>query len=388
MDPWTDFRSEMPVAQKWAYFDHAAVGPIPRRSSLAIGKFAQEACSDGDFHWPSWSASAASLRSAGARLLGAHPDEIALVSNTTLGIQTIALSFPWCSGDSIVLPSNEFPSNQLPWLALERRGVQVRRIAPNADGSIDLAKLGQAMDATTRLVSLSWVGYSTGHRVNLHDVCQIVHGHGAEVFVDAIQGLGVFPLDVSEIPIDYAAADGHKWMLGPEGAGLLYIRRCHLEKLHDALSGWNSLQASHEFLCDGKSFKPSASRYEGGSANHVGQIGFEASLGMLLEYGCHRGTSGFAKRVLELTQLAREKLCGLGAELQWQSAGDPLALEGYGSGIISFAIPDRDPQEVRRHLIRSGVVLSVRHGMLRIAIHAYNNQEDIDRLVHSIKECT
>lgn len=386
MDPWTEFRSEMPVAEKWAYFDHAAVGPIPRRSAMAIEKFSREASMDGDFHWPSWSASAASLRSSAAQLIGAHTDEIALMANTTLGIQAVALSFPWRTGDSIVLPSNEFPSNQLPWLSLRRRGIQVRRVAPALDGSIDLAKLAQAIDSTTRLVSLSWVGYATGHRVNLHDACHIAHRQGAEIFVDAIQGLGVFPLDVSQVPIDYAAADGHKWMLGPEGAGMLYIRRERLEKLQDALSGWNSLQASHEFVCDGKSLKSTAARFEGGSANHVGQIGFGASLEMLLRYGCNIRESGFAIRVLELTQIAREKLLGLGADLQWQSAREPRSIDDHGSGIISFSIPGHDPQEVRRHLIKSGCVLSVRHGMLRIAIHAYNHHEDIDRLACSIKE--
>jgi selenocysteine lyase/cysteine desulfurase len=385
MDLWNEFRAEMPVAEKWAYFDHAAVGPLPRRTADAIQKYSIEASSDGDFHWPNWSASAAELRNHGAKLLGAKAEEIALVANTTLGIQTIALAFPWRTGDSIVLPSNEFPSNQLPWMALEHRGVEVRRVDPEPDGSIDLQKIAQAIDASTRLVSLSWVGYSTGHRTNLMDVCQLAHRRGAQVFVDAIQGLGVFPLDVRQIPIDYAAADGHKWMLGPEGAGLLYIRDKHLETLSNVLAGWNSLEASHEFVSSGKKFKPSAARYEGGSANHVGQIGFQASLGLLLHYGCHDPSSGFAERILALAEFARQQLMSIGAPLAWPPPKNPTSLDGTGSGIISFNIPGKDPQEVRRHLIRSGVILSVRHGSLRIAIHAYNNPSDIERLIEAIK---
>ena len=386
MDPWNEFRAEMPVAEKWAYFDHAAVGPLPRRSVEAIHRFALEASADGDFHWPEWSACAAELRSLGARLLGAQNDEIALVPNTTLGIQTVALAIPWEQGDSVVLPSNEFPSNQLPWMALESRGVKIRRIEPSTDGAIDMNQLSEAIDGSTRLVSLSWVGYSTGHRTDLMEVCRLAHSRGAEVFVDAIQGLGVFPLDVRQIPIDYAAADGHKWMLGPEGAGLLYIRQDHLAKLSNVLSGWNSLEASHEFVSSGKNFKQSASRYEGGSANHVGQIGFRASLGMLLDYGCNDASSGFAERILGMAELSRQQLISIGAVLAWPTPVNPISLNGSGSGIVSFNIPGKDPQEVRRHLMRSGVIVSVRHGSLRIAIHAYNHRSDVERLIDALRE--
>jgi selenocysteine lyase/cysteine desulfurase len=376
----------MPVAQKWAYFDHAAVGPLPSAAAQAISRFAQEASDDGDFHWPQWSASASKLRSHGAKLLGAGIDEIALVGNTTLGIQTIALAFPWRSGDSIVLPSNEFPSNQLPWMALENRGVKIKFLPPEPDGSIDLVKFREAIDSTTRLVSLSWVGYATGHRVDLNEVCEIAHRKGAQVFVDAIQGLGVFPLDTNQIPIDYAAADGHKWMLGPEGAGLLYIRRSNLDHLQNVLAGWNSLEASHEFVCGGKSFKSSAARFEGGSANHVGLLGLEASLGMLLDFGCHDSQSGFATRVLQLAAQARESLLAVGAQLAWKPPSDSQGLNRHGSGIISFHLPGKDPQQVRRELMRAGVILSVRHGALRIALHAYNDTNDVERMVQAIRE--
>ncbi|MCY3004512.1 MAG: aminotransferase class V-fold PLP-dependent enzyme [Planctomycetota bacterium] len=386
MDPWNQLREEMPVVEKWAYFDHAAIGPLPRRSARAIGDFALEASLDGDFHWPAWSSRAANLRNQAARLLGAQCDEIALIANTTLGIQTIALAFPWQVGDSVVLPSNEFPSNQLPWLALRNRGVEVRMVDPKPDGSIDLERLSQAIDATTRLVSISWVGYATGHRVDLQDVCDMAHRQGAQVFVDAIQGLGVFPLDVGQIPIDYAAADGHKWMMGPEGAGFLYIRRSRFEQLQNVLSGWNSLDASHEFVCEGKRFKNSAARYEGGSANHVGILGLASSLELLLQYGCHDPKSGFANRVLETTQLAREELLSLGAQMAWPIPPNPTMLAGHASGIVSFHLPGNDPQEVRRRLMRSGIILSVRHGALRIAVHAYNDASDIDRLTQALRE--
>ena len=331
---WNRLRLEMPIVEKWAYFDHAAVGPLPSRTAQAITDFASQASLDGDYHWPNWSATANSLRSAAARLLRADTSEIALVGNTTLGIQTVALAYPWRYGDSVVLPSNEFPSNLLPWQGLEARGVEVRRVPPLSDGSIDLDRLAAAIDSSTRLVSVSWVGYATGHRVSLEQLCSLAHANGAELFVDAIQGLGAFPLDVSQVPIDYAAADGHKWMLGPEGAGILYIKRRHLEKLHPVLCGWNSVQSSHEFVSDGKGFKDSAARFEGGSANHVGLIGLHSSLSLLLEAGCDLPESGFAKRILAMAQEAREGLLRVGAQLVWGVPRSPLELDGSGSGII------------------------------------------------------
>lgn len=381
---WVDFREEMPVAGRWAYLDHAAVGPIPRAGADALRCFANQASEDGDFHWPKWSAAAQGARQAAATMLHAIPEEIALVPNTTLGIHTIALAYPWKPNDSVVILENEFPSNQLPWLALRDRGVEVRTVKANHDGSICIDRILCAIDHSTRLVAVSWVGYATGYRIDLFELCERIHQRGAEVFLDAIQGLGVFPIDLSKVPVDYLAADGHKWLLGPEGAGFAFIRQKHLEKLNPALAGWNSLQASHEFVVDKKPFKKAASRYEGGSTNHVGFAAFRESMELLLRYGCHRADSGFAQRILDLVAYAEEELLARGATIPWYSPRNRRDLQSHASGILSFNVPDTDPHAVRKGLMEQGVILSVRHGSLRIAIHAYNNLEDIQRLVAGI----
>jgi len=379
------FRRRMPVASTWAYMDHAAVGPLPDLAAQAIQSWAAGAAADGDVRWPEWSAAAARLRRLGRELLHAsHEDEIGLIPNTTFGVNVIAQSFPWQTGDSVVILENEFPSNMLPWLALEARGVHVRRVQVDADGRVSLDRIRASIDRTTRLVSVSWVGYATGHRLDLAALCSMVHEAGSQLFVDAIQGLGVFPLNTRSIPIDYAAADGHKWMLGPEGAGLLYIRDCHLEHLQPMMMGWGSIESSHEFKSEGAVYKRSASRYEGGSANHAGQIGFAASLQLLLELGCH-ASNAIAETVLENAQCIRECVLACGGTLTYALPSHPDRIEGTGSGIVSFDFLDRDPMTIRKRLLAEGIVLSVRHGHLRAAAHAYNDASDLERLERGLR---
>lgn len=381
------FRSEMPVCEKWAYFDHAAVGPLPKRAANAIGKWLEQASTEGDVHWPEWSAAAASLRNSATELLGCAPSEVALIPNTTFGINVVANGFPWKPGDSVVVLGNEFPSNLLPWTLLADRGVDVRKVAVPDSGVIDLDLLNAAIDSSTRIVTVSWVGYASGYRVDIAKVCELVHAKGARFFVDAIQGLGVFGFDVRQIPVDYLAADGHKWMLGPEGAGLLFIRQDRLEELKPLMTGWGSLTSAHLFRGDGMTLKNNASRYEGGSANHAGLIGLNQSLQLLLELGCHRPQNPVANCVLENASVIEEGLRGLGATVfRAKHEGNAPESDIICSGIVSFEMQGRDSIEVRKQLIDARIVLSVRHGRLRVATHAYNNSDDIDRLLSRLRE--
>ncbi len=301
------FRAQMPVAPEHAYFDHAAVAPLPMQSAERLRWFATQASQSGDKHWLDWSIIVARLRSAAAQLLGASESEVALVPNTTIGINLVAEGFPWKSGDNLVLPDNEFPSNLLPWKNLQRRGVEVRTLEIPESGHISIQQIAEHIDQRTRLVALSWVGFASGYRLDLQKVAEVVHNHGALLFVDAIQGLGAFPLNVRQAEIDFLAADGHKWMLGPEGAGLLYVRQPHLDLLEPNLLGWNSL-ADGGFNPKSVQLKSSAARYEGGSYNMAGMLALEASLAMLLELGCHREQSPIASSILQNTAEICEKL--------------------------------------------------------------------------------
>jgi selenocysteine lyase/cysteine desulfurase len=347
-------------------------------------RWIDQATQQGDVSWLQWSRQAEAVRGFASQILRCKTSEIALIPNTTYGINIVAMGFPWRPGDSLVVPANEYPSNLLPWKSLARLGVDVRTVPVDSSGILDIDRIAHAIDATTRLVAVSWVGYASGYRANLSDLCERVHRAGAKIFVDAIQGLGVFNLDTRDIPIDYAAADGHKWMLGPEGAGVLYIRETNLDQLAPIMIGWNSVQASHEFHADSSRLKKDASRYEGGSANLVGLIGLSESLSMLLELGSGQLHNPLAAPALGNAALVRDAIQSVGGTLaghQPESWDAPTA-----SGIVSFDMPGKDPAHVRKTLLNAGVVLSVRHGKLRAATHAYNNQDDIDRFRSALRD--
>jgi selenocysteine lyase/cysteine desulfurase len=387
-------RSQIPTANSWAYFDHAAVSPLPKASADAMRQFLCEAESDGDFCWPKWAAAAQRLRSSAAQLLHCEPCEMALIPNTTFGINLVANGLRWELGrgtpPNVVVLENEFSSNLLPWNSLSEQGIEVRHVPVAPHGIVDLNQIRTCIDARTQLVSASWVGYLSGYRLDLAKLCDLVHESGAKLFIDAIQGLGVFPCNLAKLPIDFLAADGHKWMMGPEGAGILFIREKNLDYLKPMMVGWGSIEGAHTFSTQSMSLKKSASRFEGGSANHIGQIGLERSIQMLLDLGCHLGTANkeeslLGESVLEMADLLEERLRSVGAVVH----RDHSIAEQLGSrltGIVGFEMPGCDPSELRSRLIRDKVMLSVRHGRLRAAVHAYNDPHDIDRMIQGIRE--
>jgi selenocysteine lyase/cysteine desulfurase len=376
-DRWQEFRRQMPAADEWAYFDHAAVAPIPQPTAQAMIAWAHEAAGFGGAHWLKWKAARESLRAQAARLICAELDEIALVRSTTEGINLVAEGFPWQPGDNVVTLADEFPSNLYPWMNQVHRGVETRRIETD-NGRVDLNRLAEACDGRTRLVSISWIGYASGWRNDLAAVAEIAHRRGALFFLDAIQGLGAFPLDVRRTPVDFLAADGHKWLLGPEGAGVFYIRREHLERIHPIGVGWNSVAQASDFSHIELKFKDSAARFEGGSSNMVGFTGLGASLELLMSLD----VAAIGERILAMTDLACRRLSESGATV----VSDRDAPE-RSSGIVLFTWPDRDPQSVRRQLLDRKVLISCRAGKLRISPHAYCHEADIERLVTALQAC-
>jgi selenocysteine lyase/cysteine desulfurase len=259
-------------------------------------------------------------------------------------------------------------------LHLRGRGVEVRQLEMD-DGRLNLDALAKLCDARTRIVTLSWVGYASGWRIDLAAAAEIAHQRGAKLFVDAIQGLGVFPLDVQQTPIDFLSADGHKWLLGPEGAGIFYIRRELLELLRPTGIGWNSVVHAGDFTNRELVLRPTAARYEGGSWNMPGIIGLGASLELLLDYGIEN----IRRRVLELTDLLCDRLAGQGAVIRSHRQGE------HRSGIVSFELPGRDPFALRKQCLDRGVVLSCRAGRLRASPHAYGDEADIERLIEALE---
>jgi len=367
---WDKLREdEFPVAESWAYFDHAAVAPIPRRAGALFRDWALEQESNGLVHWPRWGEKIEAARGGLARLIGAEVDEIAFIPNTTHGISLIAEGFPWKPGDTVVTAAEEFPSNLYPWMNLAHRGVSVRMV-PSRDGRIERESIEAAVDESTRVLTLSHVEFASGFRHDLDALSAFCRARGIAFFVDAIQGLGPHCIDVRRTPVDFLAADGHKWLLGPEGAGFLFVRRDWIERLHPIGVGWHSVVGSYNASEPDFRLKPNASRWEGGSFNMAGLLAFGASLSLFLELGPEE----VSRRILDRADRVRE----IALDSGWSIHGPTRPEER--SAIVSIERPGTDPNTAARMLRDSRIVVSSRRGRLRISPHMYNNEKDLDRL--------
>jgi selenocysteine lyase/cysteine desulfurase len=364
----------MPVARKWAYLDHAAVAPITAPARATMTRWIDAAANEGDVVWPDLAREVNEARTTAARLIGADSDEITLVGSTTQGVNIVAEGIGWREGDNVVALDDEFPSNLYPWMNQADRGVETRMV-PTRDGRVDYDQLEGLCDERTRVITISWVGYANGCRRDLKTLGEIAARRGSLLFVDAIQALGAFPLDVRQTPIDFLAADSHKWMLGPEGAGIAYIRRDRLPLLRPIGVGAHSVVQGSDYTHIELKLRDNASRYEGGAKNMAGLAGMGASLALFESIG----VANLAASILDITDYACQRLAELGHRVI--SPRD----DGQASGIVSFEMPGVDVAAVRRHCLTRGVALAYRSGRIRISPHAYNNKADIDRLVDAIK---
>ena len=371
---WNSFREHFPTAKRWAFFDHAAVAPLSGPCARAIAEFADDMAVNGVQSFPRWSSRIAEVRRLTGTLLNADPLDVAFVANTTTGIGYIAEGFPWQAGDNVVTAAEEYPSNQYPWMNLHQRGVEVRAV-PSRGNRVAIDDLREAIDGRTRVLAISAVEFASGYRNDLDALGEICRKRDVFFFVDAIQSLGLLPLDVRQLPIDALAADGHKWLLGPEGAGIFYIRREWVERLHATGVGWNSVVGAHDFNTIDFRLKPHAGRWEGGTYNVAGIAGLGASLQLLLE----ATIPAIAQRVLELT----DYLCDRAAMVGWRVFSSRT--EAEKSGIVSLTHERTSPWEIKKRCEAEGIIANVRAGRLRVSPHAYNTIEEIDRLIEVLK---
>jgi len=369
----------MAASAAMAYFDHAALSPIPKVTADRMQAFVAQTATVGNLGWLDWMQELQQTRTTAAAMLGASVDEIALVGNTTSGVNLVAEGLDWREGDNVVTLADEFPANVYPWTNLKSRGVETRFV-PTANGDVDHKQLADACDNRTRVLSVSWVGYKTGYRVDLDQIATIAHNAGALFFVDAIQGLGVFPLDVRQTPIDFLSFGGQKWLLGIEGAAIAYIRGNCLDQLRPVGVGWNSVPKPYEYANFDQEIKETAARYEGGSWNMCGNLALGQSMKLLHSIGA----DVLSKQILEYTDLACDRLAAAGAVIATNRDRQHRGGE-QRSGIVYFELPGRDPAEVRKRCIERDIVLSCRAGKLRIAPHAYNTEDDLDRLIEIVK---
>lgn len=363
-------QTEFPVAERYTYLNHAALGPLPRRTADTIAELAQDFRDKGVLAEAKWFSSIARTRTLASRLLNVSTDEIAFTKNTSQGLSIVAASLPWQPGDVVVTIKGEFPANVYPWLALQQQGVSVRFVQPR-HGRIQLSDLELALHGA-RLLAISWVQYSTGFRIDLQAVSELCARRGVLLCLDAIQGMGALPIDLQATPVDFCAFGAHKWLLSPQGVGALYVNQRVRDLLQPANVGWLGVDWRDytEFDYDSP-LTETAARYEEGTRSLVGIAGLEQSLGMLLDVGpetiaCHLRT---------LTDRLAHRLMTKGYRVL-----TPLEPE-HRSGIITFSHPQRSAQELFDALRAARIVGAVREGGVRLSPHLYNTLEDIDNVL-------
>ena len=264
-------RSEFGVTQQYVYLNHAAAGVLPASTVAAIEQFVHAHAAGGVLGTFPYDLQMTEYPARIGGFIGAGGSEIATLLNTGAGANTVALGIDWKPADEVVLCDNEFPANVIPWLGLRRRGVDVRLI-PTREERLTPERLRRELSPRTRVVAVSWVSYADGYRHDVAGLAAAAHEAGALLCVDAMQGLGVFPLDVRALGVDALYAGGAKWMLGLHGAAFLYVTRSLADRLEVAMPGWRSLADMWDFHNYEQPFSPDVLRFESGTPNLLGTL--------------------------------------------------------------------------------------------------------------------
>jgi cysteine desulfurase / selenocysteine lyase len=363
------YRDQFPVTEKLVYLNHAAVAPLCRRSAEAMKNLADDVMLFGSSHYDQWLDAYQGVRVAAARLIGAEKTEIAIVKNTSEGIAAVALGLDWRTGDKVVAFREEFPANYFPWKRLETRGIRLQWLSvTDSPDKIDEAARG------ARLLAISFVQYLGGHRADLDLIGEICHRRQVLFFVDAIQGLGAFPLDVRKNRIHALAADGHKWLLGPEGCGILYIQHDLQDSIEPVEFGWTNVAAFNDYSSRDMLLRPDAGRYECGTLNTIGCFGLRAALEFITEVG----VENIAPAVRELADAVAEGAQRKGYALCMDRTPENAA------GIVSIRKAGIDSRLTVRQLKDRGFLAAPRQGWIRVSPHFYIQRDDIASFVDAL----
>ncbi|GAC1360255.1 MAG: aminotransferase class V-fold PLP-dependent enzyme [Herpetosiphon sp.] len=361
---------EFPISERYIYLNHAALGPLPRRTADTMTAFVADFRDKGVLAESTWLPVVERTRSLVAQLLHCGGDEIAFTKNTSQGLGIVASGIPWRRGDVVVTVRGEFPANVYPWMALQRQGVEVRFVELR-HGQIMMEDLRAALRGA-RLLAISWVQYSTGQRIDLAAISSMCREMGVLFSLDAIQGVGALPIDLGATPVDFCAFGGHKWLLGPQGVGVLYVRRDIRDLLLPTNVGWLGVEWQDYAAFDyDRPLKETAGRYEEGTRSLIGLAGLEQSVRLLLEVGQEQIEQHLVTLIDATIQQLGEK--GYRVLTPW-----PTALR---SGIIAIAHPQIPAQALLDQLRQARIVAAVREGGVRLSPHLYNTLDEMHEVV-------
>ena len=370
-----DLRALFPITKHSIYLNHAAVSPPPTSTVDAVASQLKDVVENGSLHYRSWVAVKERARSLAAAMIGARSEQIAFMRNTSDGISTVANGMRWKPGENVVTFRREFPSNIYPWLRVRNAfGVEVR-MADEINGRIDLDELIGLIDEKTRVVAISQVQYGSGFRADLERLGRAARKVDALLVVDVIQGMGVLPTDVAAELIDVAAGACHKWLLTPEGIGVLYLSERARARIEPTLVGWVSVRDPEDYSNFDQEWREGALAWETGTAATALIHGLDASLRLLTEIGVER----IASHLKELTDYMCERLEGRSYEV--------LSSRKSGEDSQIVCIRHKGGQtanELYSHLKKQGIITAPRGDRLRISPHVYNLKSDIDTLIDAL----
>jgi cysteine desulfurase / selenocysteine lyase len=367
-------RREFPVVREQIFLAHAGVCPLPRRVAAAVSDYALRATA-GDQEQSVYPAIVDRGHELGAQLLGCQPDEVGLVGPTSLALSLIASGLRFRRGENILIYFDDYPSNVYPWMALAEQGIEIRLMNTRGLGMIRPQDVLGQVDENTRLVALASSHFISGYRLDLQKIGSDLHERGILFCLDAIQTAGAFPLAVDQV--DFLAADAHKWLLGPAGAGLLYVRRSLQERLNPPIYGWNNVRCPDFVAQEQLAWRAGGRKYEAGTYNLLGLVGLVAALELIMEVGVDCiGQELLRKRALLVPALEAKGYAVL------QGSAAPL----NASAIISCSRPGQDMAALHRKLQDARILTSLRtdragQKYLRLSPHFYNTDGELDHLL-------
>ena len=365
---WSEVRQRFPVTQRFAYLNSAAAGPVSVASQAAAAGYYEKMMRDGDVHWNRWLADREAVRQKIADFINAEPEEIALTTNTSQGMNVIVDAL---EGRGEVISSElEFPVTTLPWM---HRRIPVHRLAARG-GEVRIEDLESAMTHATGIIALSHVQFSNGFRLDPAAAGEV---KGSHAFVlNASQSAGAFEIDVKRMKIDALCATGHKWLLSGYGSGFVYLSRELLNESMARAIGWLSVE--DPFAMRNDEFRPrhdAAARIELGCPHFAGMFSLGASLDLIKEIGI----DNIQARALQLNEYLTSQL----EEHGWKVLS-PLRDQGMRSAETLVAVDE--PNQVVRRLFQRGVIVTEKPEGIRVATHFFNHEDDVDRLISGLND--
>lgn len=371
-----NLESEFPLSEGIIYLNHAAVAPWPQRTSEAVIAFARENSQQGSNNYLTWLKKEVQLRQQLKQLLNAHSsDDIALVKNTSEALSFVAYGLDWEAGDNIVSSNEEFPSNRIPWQSLSAQQVEFRQAELSKNDDPEQA-LFQQVDNRTRLITVSSIQFASGLRLDLERIGQFCQQRNILFCIDAIQSLGAVRFDVQACHADFVMADGHKWMLSPEGLGVFYTSPKARDQLKLTQFGWHMIEELNQYENKPWTISKTARRFECGSPNMLAIHALSASLSLLLE----TGMGIVEKLVLEKNAYLADQIEHNPLLTLLSKRAAPLQ-----SGITVFKHNTIALEPLFEYLKNKGVVCAMRGGGIRFSPHFYTPQSQLEKTLALLK---